>query len=304
MAKSKSFFGLRRGSTKSQTYQVLNGQQITKDRVYDVANPKTNRQMRQRALFANAVKFYKHSISAFFRFAYEDKKQNESDYNAFMRHNVTASLILNKTATDSKNFPAIGNEWMLTQGQLPNLDVRFITEYPEDVKTDYAVLVLSEGTAGKTTMGELSEAIIASYGLHSGDIFTLVYVSSRAEDIDDEEPGNPPTWEIKQFKLDPTSEATIVSVIGASAKIASHDGIGVCLEFGYNPDPLYAHGATAIVSRVTPNGTLVCDSYLRNDSVAQNIVNAANQQSYIDGALVTWGATGEAILQGGLLVQQ
>jgi hypothetical protein len=33
MAKSKSFFGLRSGSTKSLTFQVYRGQQITKDRV-------------------------------------------------------------------------------------------------------------------------------------------------------------------------------------------------------------------------------------------------------------------------------
>lgn len=48
MAKSKSFFGLRRGSTKSHTYQVLRGEQITKDRVYDVTNPQSEGQMKQR----------------------------------------------------------------------------------------------------------------------------------------------------------------------------------------------------------------------------------------------------------------
>ena len=50
MAKSKSFFGLRTGSTKSLTFQVYRGQQITKDRVYRVANPRTEAQMKQRAL--------------------------------------------------------------------------------------------------------------------------------------------------------------------------------------------------------------------------------------------------------------
>ena len=50
MAKSKSFFGLRTGSTKSLTFQVYRGQQITKDRVYRVANPRTDAQMAQRAL--------------------------------------------------------------------------------------------------------------------------------------------------------------------------------------------------------------------------------------------------------------
>lgn len=50
MAKSSSFFGLRTGSTKSLTFAVLRGQQITKDRVTRVSNPRSEAQMAQRAL--------------------------------------------------------------------------------------------------------------------------------------------------------------------------------------------------------------------------------------------------------------
>ena len=50
MAKSRSFFGLRTGSTKSLTFQTLRGQQITKDRVTSVSNPQTIAQMDQRLL--------------------------------------------------------------------------------------------------------------------------------------------------------------------------------------------------------------------------------------------------------------
>lgn len=49
MAKSKSFFGLRTGSTKSLTFSVYRGTQVTKDRVTRVANPRTVAQMQQRA---------------------------------------------------------------------------------------------------------------------------------------------------------------------------------------------------------------------------------------------------------------
>lgn len=58
MAKSKSFFGLRRGSTKSHTYQVNNGQQITKDRVSIIRNPRTVAQTIQRMKINNARLFY------------------------------------------------------------------------------------------------------------------------------------------------------------------------------------------------------------------------------------------------------
>lgn len=301
MAKSHAFFGLRRGSTKSHTYQVVKGQQITKDRVYEVTNPKSNRQMYQRALFANAVKFYKHSTQAFFKFAFEDKKQTESDYNAFMRHNLGASLIFNKSAVDSKTFPAIGSEWMLTQGSLPNLDVRFITEEVEGTDTEWAVVVFPEQTETQTTMGGLSSLFINAYGLQGGDIITIVHVDSRAEDINDEEPIGVAEWRLVQFRLDESSEETITSVLGANAKVAQHSGVGLCLEFAYVPDPIYAGGATCVVSRVTPNGTLVCDSYLKNNGVAQSIAYSSKVESYTSGALTTWGATGEAILQGSLV---
>lgn len=59
MAKSKGFFGLRKGSTKSLTYSVLDGMQITKDRVYDVKNPRTESQMRQRMLMTTVGAAYK-----------------------------------------------------------------------------------------------------------------------------------------------------------------------------------------------------------------------------------------------------
>lgn len=50
MAKSNSFFGLRRGSTKSLTFAVNDGVQITKDRVTQVKNPRSKAQMAQRCL--------------------------------------------------------------------------------------------------------------------------------------------------------------------------------------------------------------------------------------------------------------
>lgn len=57
MAKSSSFFGLRRGSTKSLTFQVLDGKQITKDRVTSVRNPKSNGQIMQRMKMTAATIF-------------------------------------------------------------------------------------------------------------------------------------------------------------------------------------------------------------------------------------------------------
>lgn len=59
MAVSKSFFGIRRKSTKSHTYQTdAYGQQVTKDRVTDVKNPRSVAQMEQRMFMATASAGY------------------------------------------------------------------------------------------------------------------------------------------------------------------------------------------------------------------------------------------------------
>lgn len=60
MAKSRSFFGLRQGSTKTHTYQIYRGKQVTKDRVTEVRNPQTAKQTAHRLVFATvsqATKF-------------------------------------------------------------------------------------------------------------------------------------------------------------------------------------------------------------------------------------------------------
>ena len=89
MAKSKSFFGLRRGSTKSHTYSVLNGQQITKDRVQTVANPKTQKQQFQRAIMATVMAAYS-EMKAIEDHAFEGKKKGSENQREFMSRNLVA----------------------------------------------------------------------------------------------------------------------------------------------------------------------------------------------------------------------
>lgn len=88
MAKSKSFFGLRRGSTKSHTYQVNYGQQITKDRVSSVRNPRTVAQAMQRMKINNARLFYNANNSAsargFINHSFESVAYNDPTRRAFM----------------------------------------------------------------------------------------------------------------------------------------------------------------------------------------------------------------------------
>ena len=92
MAKSKSFFGLRSGSTKSLTFQVYKGQQITKDRVYRVSNPRSDAQMLQRALIP-IVAAARASLKGLIDHSFEGVAYGETSLREFSKQNLRAGAL-------------------------------------------------------------------------------------------------------------------------------------------------------------------------------------------------------------------
>ena len=92
MAKSKSFFGLRTGSTKSLTFQVYRGQQITKDRVYRVSNPRTGAQMTQRALIP-IVAAARSALKGLVDHSFEGVAYGEASLREFSKQNLRAGAL-------------------------------------------------------------------------------------------------------------------------------------------------------------------------------------------------------------------
>ena len=92
MAKSKSFFGLRTGSTKSLTFQVYRGQQITKDRVYRVSNPRSEAQMKQRALIP-IVAAARSALAGLVDHSFEGVAYGEASLKEFSKQNLRAGAL-------------------------------------------------------------------------------------------------------------------------------------------------------------------------------------------------------------------
>ena len=92
MAKSKSFFGLRTGSTKSLTFQVYRGEQITKDRVYRVSNPRTEAQMTQRALIP-IVAADRSALKGLVDHSFEGVPYGEASLREFSKQNLRAGAL-------------------------------------------------------------------------------------------------------------------------------------------------------------------------------------------------------------------
>ena len=92
MAKSKSFFGLRTGSTKSLTFQTYRGQQITKDRVCRVSNPRTDGQMTQRALIP-IVAAARSALKGLVDHSFEGVAYGEASLREFSKLNLRAGAL-------------------------------------------------------------------------------------------------------------------------------------------------------------------------------------------------------------------
>lgn len=283
------------------TFSVLRGQQITKDRVYEVANPRSKAQMTQRATFADVVKFYKHAVQNLFKFAFESKKATESDYNAFVRLNVGKAVVINKEQQDNVNFPAIGDNWQLAEGTLPECGIiKHVSQGPSGMLgTQYALSVPSI-KATDTTIGQLSSALIADYGLQLNDIVTICYVTTTVMSLNSS-PTEAPKWEVLQFRVNPDDVTPMLDYkLGVSGGTSGEVAWNVDAQ-GLSLISLYAEGFSVIFSRVQQGQPLkVSNAFLNNSATADRMIADSKMDFYRSSALTSWGATEEAILQGSL----
>lgn len=142
MAQSKSFFGLRTGSTKTLTFQVLNGKQITKDRVYNVKNPQTLAQMQQRALMATAVTAYS-KMKAICDHSFEGVQVGSKNMGEFIKNNLSilARAMPEINVTEYKSQTLAENKYMISKGTLNPLNS---TLNGNNVKFDTGVAITSD----------------------------------------------------------------------------------------------------------------------------------------------------------------
>lgn len=201
MAHSKSFFGLRRGSTKSLTFSVLNGKQVTKDRVSVVANPRTSKQMYQRAIFATVATSAK-AMKFIIDHSFENVKEGNDSIREFRKlnlkklRNYVAATGDNAAASVGAKLQPAGypwvtpNPWIMSKGSLPSLPLfANLVRYPEIggapcVGLQTFTLSALEANA---TFGDLMSALgigahdqITLCALDAGDDGTLYYESADA----------------------------------------------------------------------------------------------------------------------------
>lgn len=258
MAKGNFLLGYARGSVGDVTFSRVKGNQVAKARNRNPANPNTIPQAMQRSLFADAVRFFTRGVQNAFKFAFEHKLENESDYNAFMRLNVNRGVRIGKTP-DSM-YPAIG-DWLVAdgsitpplkkdavQGTAPGDFIAGVYEvadhapsiYEADDDLPFSAITLGfSAITSPTTVGALSTLLKAQFPqLRDGDFVTILLVSQAFQGtIDDIFPSpvgsaeglmEDPAWSFAQFTIDEGSTANVSTIYHSAGTELSispiHDG--------------------------------------------------------------------------------
>lgn len=169
MAQSKGFFGLRKGSTKSLTFSTLDGKQITKDRVYDVKNPRTESQMRQRMLMTTVGAAYKmlksiadHSFEGYSSGMQCMRQFNSRNLNRFKQAAAAKGSVAFNEYKDGDINPL---PFILASGSLPGFIFSF------DGESNLQIVGEKENADFAT-----AEGIYAALGVQRNDLITFCTV--------------------------------------------------------------------------------------------------------------------------------
>lgn len=291
--KGNMFLGYARGSVGDVVFSRSNGQQQGRARNRRPNNPRTSSQMRQRSLFANAVKFHTRGVQRLFKFAFEDKRANESDYNAFMKHNMSRGVRISKQASQSPVYPALGN-WQMSCGSIESPRMSF------DSASGTWRLQVPGVTSNVTTWGGLSAALKSVYGLAEGDIITAVHIvangatSSNVPSVEPSDDLQGSDWNISQFLVDSSSTEALPSIFEC-------DNGFVVINASTTAQATFCQGYCWIFSRRSPSGLKVSSSFLVNNSVAAACVEASSEPTFVEQVLQSWDTSEDVILEGSLL---
>ena len=303
MAQSKSFFGLRRGSTKTLTFSVYNGKQVTKDRVADVKNPRSAAQMKQRAIMATAIHGYS-ALKEICDHSFEGMTYGQKSMNYFVAENArmirSAAPHVNLSLSKGNS---VSNAYIIAKGSLPTIKLDTISF--DNTKTFGSFV----GTGNNAfSFGKL----MAGYGATNiGDMVTFVHLVNNPG-------GNASVYwlrlkltdEDKAIEITPNQEGVNVLSLLTEGRdfetnidnfsvsdfpfvakyISDEQTTYMLISEGTITSDLIPQSMGVIVSRKSDTG------WLRSSSIMTNLLEDA--WNY-DEALASYPESGEKILNGG-----
>ena len=180
MAKSANYYGLRRGSTKSHTYSVLDGQQITKDRVEGGKDPRTLAQMSQRCMIATVGYAYS-AMKPICDHSFEGKSAGMQCMREFMSSNLKLIQLSKEYDSGFFGFSKYkegvfhAGSYIISKGSLPDalVDAEIDSVDTANKKVTLALVPTMSGT-----IAEVAEAMGCK---NFGDMCTVTVMYPKTD---------------------------------------------------------------------------------------------------------------------------
>lgn len=291
MAKSKGFFGLRKGSTKSLTYSVLDGMQITKDRVYDVKNPRTESQMRQRMLMTTVGAAYKmlksiadHSFEGYSSGMQCMRQFNSRNLNRFKQAAAAKGSVAFNEYKDGDINPL---PFILASGSLPGFTFKF------DEESNLEIVGEKENADFAT-----AEGIYAALGVQRNDLITFCTVIGEGSTSNGVYSYKAERFNIVRLYCD--KSGSVAKATDAFTISTNNDQASISMSTAANAITIKTGKAdfgAVIQSRKNDSGWLRSDAVMIVDDTVISGVKTANQ-------LATYPVGTELILNNGPMANQ
>lgn len=291
MAQSKGFFGLRKGSTKSLTFSVLDGKQITKDRVYDVKNPRTEAQMRQRMLMTTIGAAYKtlksiadHSFEGYSSGMQCMRQFNSRNLNRFKQAAAAKGSVAFNEYKDGDINPM---PFILASGSLPGFAFKF------NETSNLEIVGEKEGADFKT-----AEGIYAALGVQRNDLITFCTVIGEGTTTNGVYSYKAENFNIVRLYCDKSGSVTELADAFTISK--NNDQASVSMSTAANAITIKTGEAdfgAVIQSRKNDSGWLRSDAVMIVNNTVIADVKTANQ-------LATYPVGTELILNNGPMANQ
>lgn len=290
MAKSKGFFGIRTGSTKNFTFSELHGEQITKERVSKVKNPRTISQMRQRMLMATIGAAYSY-LKAIADHSFEGKTVGQQNMSEFMRLNLNKFRDASLNNSAAYAFNAYQDKlinpmrFILAKGSLPAMP--FVINATNQIELSYNV-----------TDASTAEKVYEVMGLNKGDMVTFVWVVGTSSLVGGIFKYTPNRLNIVRLKADKTG--AIATPHDAFSFESNHDDLDINISKQGDVLKLsstIANIGAVILSRQSNGVWLRSDATMAGNKSIYEGVTVGNQ-------LGTYPIESELILNGGDMTNQ
>lgn len=290
MAKSKGFFGIRTGSTKNFTFSELHGEQITKERVSKVKNPRTISQMRQRMLMATIGAAYSY-LKAIADHSFEGKTVGQQNMSEFMRLNLNKFRDAAQDSNAAYAMNAYGDKlinpmrYILAKGSLPALP--YVANTSNQIELSYNVEDVST-----------AEKVYDAMGIKKGDMLTFVWVIGNASLVAGVFKYTPAQFNIVRLKAD--KSGAVANPHDAFSFESNHAGLDINIVFSEKvlklTTSLASFGAV-IQSRQNAGTWLRSDATMVGNKSIIAGVSVGNQ-------LATYPIDSELILNGGEMANE